>query len=83
MDIRIYKTTGCGYCAKIIELMERANLPYTASVVGVDITREEFKQLYPNAAGFPYVIIDGEIIGGLIETVKLFVEKDLVSSKKK
>jgi glutaredoxin 3 len=83
MDIHIYKTNGCGYCVKIIELMERAGVPYDATVVGKDITKKEFKELYPNAAGFPYVIVDGEPVGGLTETVKLFVEKGLVSSKKK
>ena len=63
--------------------MDRANVEYTAILVGKDITREEFKIKYPSAAGFPYTIIDGEIIGGITETVKLFVEKGLVSSRKK
>ena len=63
--------------------MSRANVEYTAILVGKDITREEFKLKYPLAAGFPYTIIDGEIIGGITETVKLFVEKGLVSSRKK
>jgi glutaredoxin 3 len=83
MNIHIYKTNGCGYCVKIIELMERAGVPYDATVVGKDITKKEFTELYPKAPGFPYVIVDGEPVGGLIETVKLFVEKGLVSSKKK
>ena len=83
MDIHIYKTNGCGYCVKIIELMNRAGIDYEATVVGVGMTMNEFKELYPNAAGFPYVIVDGEPVGGLTETVKLFVEKGLVSSKKK
>jgi glutaredoxin len=83
MDIQIYKTTGCGYCVKIIELMNRAGVEYTDYVVGRDLTLEEFKQQYPLAKGFPFVIIDNQVIGGLIETVKYFVEKKLVSSRKK
>jgi glutaredoxin 3 len=83
MDIHIYKTNGCGYCIKIIELMNRANVQYKSYLVGRDLTIDKFKLLYPEAKGFPYVIIDGEPIGGLVETVKLFVEKGLVSSKKK
>lgn len=62
--------------------MDRANLEYTSTLVGRDMTKDEFKDKYPQAPGFPYVIIDGEPIGGLVETVKLFVEKGLVSSKK-
>lgn len=83
MDIHIYKTNGCGYCVKIIELMNRAGIDYKATVVGVGMTVDEFKSLYPEAAGFPYVVVDGEPVGGLVETVKLFVEKGLVSSRKK
>jgi glutaredoxin len=82
MNIKIYKTTGCGYCVKIIELMNRAGVEYTDYVVGKDLTLEEFKNEYPLAKGFPFVIIDDQVIGGLIETVKYFVEKKLVSSKK-
>jgi len=35
----------------------------------------------PDAKTYPYVIIDGEPIGGLVETAKLFIEKGLVSSR--
>jgi glutaredoxin 3 len=35
----------------------------------------------PDAKTYPYVIIDEEPIGGLVETAKLFIEKGLVSSK--
>ena len=63
--------------------MERANVPYMATTVGKDIPVEEFKSYYPTAKGFPFVVIDDEIVGGLTETVKLFVEKGLVSSRKK
>jgi glutaredoxin 3 len=83
MDITVFKIKGCGYCVKINELMERAQIEYTTIMVDDEITSEEFKEKFPNASGFPYVIIDGEPVGGLVETVKLFVEKGLVSSRKK
>lgn len=63
--------------------MNRADVEYTALLVGTDISREEFKTKYPNAVGFPYTIIDDKIIGGIMETIKLFVEMGLVSSRKK
>ena len=63
--------------------MNRADVEYTALLVGKDISQQEFKTKYPNAVGFPYTIIDDKIIGGIIETVKLFVDMGLVSSQKK
>lgn len=82
MDIQIYKKSGCGYCVKIDELMKRADITPTVIMIGSDISNEEFKTKYPDAKGVPFVIIDGQQIGGLMETVKYFVEKGLVSSRK-
>ena len=55
----------------------------TIITIGTDITREKFKESFPDVQSFPHVIIDGETIGGLVETAKLFLQKDLVSSTKK
>ncbi len=82
MDIHIYKSPGCGYCVKIIELMNRAGVKYRTTTIGKDMTLEEFKNLHPDVHGFPFAIIDDVPIGGLVETVKFFVDKGLVSSKK-
>lgn len=82
MDIQIYKKPGCGYCDKIDELMRRAEIEPKIIIVSKDISLDEFKTKFPNAKGVPHVVIDGEVIGGLVETVKYFVEKGLVSSKK-
>jgi glutaredoxin len=82
MDIQIYKKPGCGYCVKIDELMTRAGIKAEIIMIGKDITTDEFKTNYPNAKGVPHVVIDGEEIGGLVETVKYFVENGLVTSKK-
>lgn len=83
MDIQVYTISNCGYCGKVKQLLERAKLDYIQTVVGRDITREEFKELYPRITGFPYVLIDGESIGGLIDTVKYLVDKGLVTAKRK
>lgn len=82
MLIEIYTIPGCTYCVKAKELMERAELEYTQYVVGKDILRDSFKEQYPKATSYPYVVIDSEPVGGLVDTVKLFVERGLVSSKK-
>jgi glutaredoxin 3 len=82
MEITAFTTSGCLYCDKLKELFSRANVEYQLISVGQDLTREEFLHKYPDVTGYPYVIIDGEPVGGLVETAKLFLEKGLVSSKK-
>lgn len=83
MEIVAYTTPGCFYCDKLKELFQRAQVDSTIITIGTDITREEFKESFPDVQSFPHVIIDGETIGGLVETAKLFLQKDLVSSTKK
>ena len=43
----------------------------------------DFTAAYTNAKGFPYVILDDEPVGGLVEAAKVFLDKGLVSTKKK
>jgi hypothetical protein len=63
--------------------MSRAGInDYKEINIPRDIMKEDFKIKFPFATGYPYVIIDGKEIGGLVETVKYFVDKGLVTSRK-
>jgi glutaredoxin len=83
MDIVIYSIPGCKYCVHAKALMERASLEYTMYTVGTDLNKNDLLKKYPLAHGFPYIIIDGEPIGGLTQTAKYLVDKGIVSSTKK
>tara|TARA_B100000287_G_scaffold247788_1_gene232928 strand:- start:7487 stop:7813 length:327 start_codon:yes stop_codon:yes gene_type:complete len=82
MKIEAYITTGCTYCTHLRELIFRANLQddTTYIKVGKHITREEFIEKFPNANGYPYVVIDGVEYAGLVPTARFFVEQNLVTS---
>lgn len=82
MNIKIYTRPGCKYCTQVKELMQRAGFDYEEINVVTEELRLEFYQKYPDVKSYPYVIIDGEEIGGLVETAKMFIQKGLVSSKK-
>ena len=79
MDIKIYTTPGCKYCTQAKKLFERAG--YTWEEFSFS-EGKELREQYPNAESFPWIIIDGEEVGGLVDTAKLFLEKGLVSSQK-
>lgn len=81
MVIKIYTKSGCKYCTQVKQLMQRAGFEYEEIIVTTEQMREEFYSAFPDAKTYPYVIIDGEGIGGLVETAKLFIQKGLVSSK--
>jgi len=83
MEIVAYTNPGCSHCTTLKKLFRRAEVQYTEVAVDRDITFELFKEKFPLAGGYPYVIIDGKEIGGLVETAKLFLEKGLVEAPKK
>jgi len=64
-------------------LFRRAQVEYTDVVIGRDITAGQFMEKFPAATGYPHVVIDGEVVGGLTETAKLFLDKGLVEAPKR
>jgi glutaredoxin len=83
MEIIAYTTPGCFYCDQLKELFRRTDVKYEMVVVESEQEREQFRKDFPRASGYPYVLVDGKHVGGLVETAKLFLEKGLVSSKQK
>ena len=82
----MYARVGCKFCGNLEELFKRADLEYKKIVVGEKQNQcpmDLFKEKYPEVLGFPFVVIDGEQIGGLVETAKLFLDKGLVTAPKK
>ena len=82
MDIKIYGSVGCFYCDQMKELCKRAEVPYEYITIEKDITRDEFQKLYPDVQTTPHVVIDGEVVGGLVEAAKFFLKEGLVSANK-
>jgi len=82
MNITFYGLPDCINCKHLKELFKRANTEYEEIVLTKNLSIEEFKKKYPTIEQFPFVIINEIPIGGLIETVKYFVEHKLVSGKK-
>ena len=82
-NVTAYTLEGCVHCMHLHELLERSNIPQeriTYVDVGKDLSKEDFLKKFPEAGGFPHVIIDGKSIGGLVETAKYLVKKKMVST---
>ena len=83
MEIIAYTSPGCFYCEQLKELFKRANVEYETIIVDTMLERQEFKEKYPDAIGYPHVIIDGEEYKGIVPVAKLFLQKGLVSPPQK
>lgn len=82
-NIIAYTLSGCSHCVSLKELFRRSGVEYSELVVKRDVSIQEFHNQYPGINSFPYVVIDEAPIGGLVETVKLFVQQGLITSSKK
>lgn len=78
MKIVTYTLPGCSHCKSIKELFRRAKVEYTEVVVNKDMDADTFRLNYPGIQVFPFIVIDGTPVGGLVETVKMFVSRGLV-----
>ena len=76
MEIKIYTTENCFYCKQAKELMRRMNQEY------IELDRDALQRDHPDLETFPQVFVDGEYIGGLVDSAKYFVDKGMISSKK-
>jgi glutaredoxin len=84
MEIIIYTTPGCTWCSRTKELFARAEVEYEERQLGTsEWDAAEFSATYPDAKSYPYVIIDGTPVGGLVDTAKLFLERGLVTAPNK
>tara|TARA_B100000214_G_scaffold286849_1_gene216482 strand:+ start:236 stop:502 length:267 start_codon:yes stop_codon:yes gene_type:complete len=88
MKITAYTTSGCFYCVQLKELFKRADLEYEliechdADPLFLE-NWKQFRKDYPDVKSYPFVVIDGNRIGGIVETAKFLKDKGLVSSRKK
>ena len=74
MNIQIYSKDQCPYCDMAEEALDKARIPvrtrrshltsFKVFKLGVDFTREQLFELFPNAKTFPQIIIDDQSIGG-------------------
>jgi|13_taG_2_1085334.scaffolds.fasta_scaffold00498_8 glutaredoxin len=70
MQVKIYSKPDCSFCEKAKNLCRLRQIPYDEIVVGVDITRNELLELFPEAKTVPQIVVDDDSIGGYNELKK-------------
>ena len=68
--IIVYTKDNCPYCVKAKALLSSRSMEYMERRIGIDITRDEFLEAFPNARMVPQIVFDGELIGGYDDLVK-------------
>jgi glutaredoxin len=71
-SVIIYTKENCPFCVKAKEQFSQKNQTYTEMKIGEDLTRENFMELFPNVRTVPYIIINGDEIGGFDKLTEWF-----------
>jgi glutaredoxin len=75
MNFIIYGKPNCVYCQRAKTHITKNGYPYTYKELGIDFTREELLEKFPNAKTFPQITVerDGstEYVGGYDELIAM------------
>lgn len=75
MQALIFTKKDCPYCVRAKALLATKNVSFTESVIGEDMLRETFMEMYPNQRTVPLILIDGQQVGGYDQLVEYFNNK--------
>ena len=65
--ITMYTRDGCDLCTAAKAVLNHENIPFTEIQIGVDISRDEVKAMYPQVVYLPVIVLDNEYLGGYNE----------------
>jgi len=63
-EIIIFTKDNCPYCDSAKSFLQQKGLDYVTFKIGEDIERDKFLELYPMARTVPWIMVDGDPIGG-------------------
>lgn len=75
MHVVLYTYASCSFCARAKELLAARGVPYDERPVDGDrATLARLERLFGRAT-MPYVLVDGDPLGGLPELERLLAER--------
>ena len=78
MNFTVYSKLGCGYCEKIISVLQLAEVNFVEYKLDEDFNKQEFYSQFGEGSTFPQVTVDAHTIGSASDTVKYLQEYNLV-----
>lgn len=73
----IYTQEGCTFCDDAKQLLTNEGIAYSEFKIGKDLTKEDFKSRFPNQKTVPFMIADGNQIGGFQQLQESVTKKYL------
>lgn len=71
-NILVYTKDSCPFCDQAKTLLRMKDQRFQEMKIGRDITREQFVDTFPDVRTVPFIIIDGEKVGGYDKLVEWY-----------
>ena len=78
MNFAVYSKKGCPYCEKIKQVLDLTKLSYVVYNLGEHFDKKSFYDEFGEGSTFPQVIVDGQKLGGCIDSIKFLQEKRVI-----
>ena len=78
MNFAVYSKKGCPYCEKIKQVLDLTKLSYVVYNLGEHFDKKSFYDEFGEGSTFPQVIVDGQRIGGCVDSIKFLQEKKVI-----
>lgn len=75
-NILVYTKDNCPFCDQAKTLLRMKDQRFQEMKIGLDITREEFVDIFPDVRTVPFIIINGEQVGGYDRLVEYYNRPD-------
>lgn len=62
MNIELITRDGCPACVKTKNLLKKKNLPFSEFRIGVDLTRDQVIERFPDQKMIPIILVDGDLV---------------------
>ena len=78
MNFAVYSKDGCPYCEKVKQVLELTGSKFVVYNLGQHFERKEFYGEFGEGSTFPQVVVDGNKLGGCVDTIQFLKEKRIV-----
>ena len=78
MNFAVYTKDGCPYCDKVKQVLESTGSKFVVYNLGQHFERKEFYGEFGEGSTFPQVVVDGNKLGGCVDTIQFLKEKRIV-----
>tara|TARA_R100000406_G_C3095382_1_gene120584 strand:+ start:710 stop:952 length:243 start_codon:yes stop_codon:yes gene_type:complete len=79
MNFAVYSKKGCPYCEKIKKVLDLTKTSYVVYNLGEHFDKKSFYDEFGEGSTFPQVIVDGQKLGGCIDSIKFLQEKKVIN----